>query len=448
MIYHSNNTYRLLETESTVSADPLSWGFHFLPITGTIVIGLIVLLLLLVFSALISGSEIAYFLLSTADKQKLSKTSHGQRVLRNLLNPEKLLATILVSNNFVNVAIVIIGAFVTSSVFNFSNIPIVELIVQVIIITFLLLLFGEILPKVYAAYYPLAFARFMACPLSALEKIFRPLASILIHSTTLINKRLRLRQKEISMDEISQALELTSENEISDEKEILEGIVKFGNKSVAEIMRPRVDVVSVDIRSGFNEVLEVIDQTGYSRIPVYAESFDNVKGILFIKDLLPHTEKGNTFNWQSLLRPPFYVPETRKIKALLEDFQKNKVHMAVVIDEYGGSSGIVTLEDVLEEIVGDIADEFDEDEHLYSRIGENKFLFDGKTSLIDFCKVTNAEEQIFDDVKGDADTLAGLILELKGEFPAQHEKLVCKNFQFTIEAITKRRIKQIRVEYV
>jgi CBS domain containing-hemolysin-like protein len=217
---------------------------------------------------------------------------------------------------------------------------------------------------------------------------------------------------------------------------------------VAEIMRPRVDVVSLDIRAGFNDVLEVIDQTGYSRIPVYTESFDNVKGILFIKDLLQHTEKGNTFNWQSLLRPPFYVPETRKIKALLEDFQKNKVHMAVVVDEYGGSSGIVTLEDVLEEIVGDIADEFDEDEHFYSRIGENKFLFDGKTSLIDFCKVTESEENVFDDVKGDADTLAGLILELKGEFPAQHEKLVCKNFQFIIESITKRRIKQIRVECV
>jgi putative hemolysin len=448
MIYHSNYTFLLLGTESSLSADPLSWGFHFYPITGTVVIGLVVLVLLLVFSALISGSEVAYFSLSPGDKQKFSKTRRDQKVIHNLLNPEKLLATILVSNNFVNVAIVIIGAFVTSSVFDFSNSPIMEFVVQVITITFFLLLFGEILPKVYATHYPLAFARFMAYPLSTLEKIFRPLNSILIHSTAFVNKRLRSKQKEISMDEISQALVLTSDNEISDEKEILEGIVKFGNKSVAEIMRPRVDVVSLDIRAGFNDVLEVIDQTGYSRIPVYTESFDNVKGILFIKDLLQHTEKGNTFNWQSLLRPPFYVPETRKIKALLEDFQKNKVHMAVVVDEYGGSSGIVTLEDVLEEIVGDIADEFDEDEHFYSRIGENKFLFDGKTSLIDFCKVTESEEDVFDDVKGDADTLAGLILELKGEFPAQHEKLVCKNFQFIIESITKRRIKQIRVEYV
>ena len=435
-------------TESTVSADPLSWGFHFHPITGSIVIGLIVILLLLVFSALISGSEVAYFSLSARDKQKISKSPRYQKVIHNLLNPEKLLATILVSNNFVNVAIVILGAYVTSSIFDFSNSPILEFVVQVITITFFLLLFGEILPKVYATLYPLAFARFMAYPLSTLEKLFRPLNAILIHSTALVNKRLRSRQKKISMGEISQAMVMTSENEISDEKEILAGIVKFGNKSVAEIMRPRVDVVSVDIRSGFNQVLEVIDQTGYSRIPVYSESFDNVKGILFIKDLLTHTEKGNSFNWQSLLKSPFYVPETRKIKALLEDFQKNKVHMAVVVDEYGGSSGIVTLEDVLEEIVGDIADEFDKDEHFYSRLGENKFLFDGKTSLIDFCKVTDSQEEIFDDVKGDADTLAGLILELKGEFPVQNEKLVCKKFQFTIEGISKRRIKQIRVEYV
>lgn len=435
-------------TEPSLSADPLSWGFQFHPITGTIVIGFIVLLLLLVFSALISGSEVAYFSLSPGDKKMLSKAKRDQKVLKNLVNPEKLLATILVSNNFVNVAIIILGAFVTSSLFDFSNSPVMEFVVQVIIITFFLLLFGEILPKVYATHYPLAFARFMAYPLATLEKLFSPLNAILIHSTAFVNKRLRMRQKEISMDDISQALVLTSENEISDEKEILEGIVKFGNKSVAEIMRPRVDVVSVDIRAGFEQVLEVIDQTGYSRIPVYSESFDNVKGILFIKDLLPHTEKGEAFNWQSMLRSPFYVPETRKIKALLEDFQKNKVHMAVVVDEYGGSSGIVTLEDVLEEIVGDIADEFDEDEHFYSRIGEKKFLFDGKTSLIDFCKITDSPEEIFDDVKGDADTLAGLILELKGEFPVQNERFDCKNFQFIIEAITKRRIKQIRVESV
>jgi gliding motility-associated protein GldE len=438
-----------LETGIIPASEPLIRGFQFYPLTGAAVAGIVVIIVLLFLSALISGSEVAYFSLGPGDKQKLSGSRRDLKVQSNLRNPERLLATILVSNNFVNVGIVILGAFVTSMLFDFSTSPILEFIVQAVLITFLLLLFGEILPKVYATHYPLSFARFMAYPLDTLAHVFSPLNAILIQSTNFVNKRLRKRQKnDISMDQISQALVLTSENEISDEKEILEGIVKFGNKSVAEIMRPRVDVVSLDIRTGFSEVLDVIVQTGYSRLPVYSESFDHVKGILFIKDLLPYTEKGPDFIWQNLLRPPFYVPETRKIKALLEDFQKNKVHMAVVVDEYGGSSGIVTLEDVLEEIVGDIADEFDEDEHFYSRLGDNKFLFDGKTSLIDFCKVTDTDEEIFDDVKGDADTLAGLILELKGEFPVQNEKFRCKHFNFIIEAITKRRIKQIRVEVV
>ena len=437
-----------METESLSSGDPLSWGFHFQPLTEVNLAGLAVVAVLLVVSALISGSEVAYFSLGPGDKKKLTKNRLDQKVLQNLQNPEKLLATILVSNNFVNIAIIITGAYTGRLIFNVTNSPVIEFVIQVVAITFVLLVFGEILPKVYATHYPLVFSRFMAYPLLFLERVFSPVNAILIHSTAYVNKRLRKRQQDISMDEISQALELTSVKEISDEKEILEGIVKFGNKSVAEIMRPRVDVVTIDIRSGFDSVLEVIDQTGYSRLPVYAGSFDNVKGILFIKDLLPFTEKGPGFNWQSLLRPPFYVPETRKIKALLEDFQKNKVHMAVVVDEYGGSSGIVTLEDVLEEIVGDIADEFDEDERLYSQIGDNKYLFDGKTTLVDFCKVTSLSEDIFDNVKGDADTLAGLILELKGEFPVQNEKFVCKSVQFTIEAITKRRIKQIRVDII
>lgn len=433
-------------TESIPPGDPLSWAIHVNPVTGTIMVALIVVLLLIILSALISGSEVAYFSLSPSDRHHLSKSARDQRVIHNLEKPEQLLATILVANNFVNIGIIVLSAFISSSIFDFTNSPVLEFVIQVVIITFLLLVFGEILPKVYATHYPLVFARFMAFPLATLASLFKPINIILIQSTALVNRRLQTKRLDISMNQISQALELTSDNELSEEKEILEGIVKFGNKNVGEIMRPRVDVVSVDIRAGFNEVLEIIDKTGYSRLPVYSETFDNVKGILFIKDLLPYTEKGPSFSWQNLVRTPFYVPETRKVKALLEDFQKNKVHMAVVVDEYGGSAGIVTLEDVLEEIVGDIADEFDEDEHFYSRIGENKFLFDGKTSLIDFCKVTQSEDDIFDDVKGDADTLAGLILELKGEFPAVNEKITCKNFQFSIEAITNRRIKQIRVE--
>ena len=435
-----------METDSIASGDPLSWGTILQPLTGSMLAGMLIIMVLLFFSALISGSEVAYFSLSPSEKQKLGKGKRDLKVLQNLDDPEKLLATILVSNNFVNIGIVILGAFVTSGLFDFSSSPVLEFLVQAVIITFLLVFFGEILPKVYATHNPLGFARIMAFPLAFLGVVFMPINAILIKSTAIVNRRLRAQQSEISMEDISQALEMTAGNEISDEKEILEGIVKFGNKSVAEIMRSRVDVVAVDIRSGYDQILEVIDQSGYSRMPVFSESFDNVKGILFIKDLLPYAEKGANFIWQSLVRPPFYVPESRKISALLEDFQKNKVHMAIVVDEYGGSSGIVTLEDILEEIVGDIADEFDEDEHFYSRLGENKFVFDGKTSLIDFCRVTDTEEVIFDEVRGEADTLAGLILELKGEFPAVNEKIPCRNFIFSIDAITNRRIKQIRVE--
>lgn len=435
-----------METDSIASGDPLSWGNIIQPMSGSILAGLLIILALLIISALISGSEVAYFSLGPKDKQKLGKSKRDLKVIENLENPERLLATILVSNNFVNVGIVILGAYVTSGLFDFSTAPILEFIVQVVIITFLLVFFGEILPKIYASHNPFGFARLMAFPLSFLGKLFAPVNAILIKSTAIVNRRIKAQQGDLSMDDISQALELTAKDELSEEKEILEGIVKFGNKSVAEIMRSRVDVVAVDIRSGYDQILDVIDQSGYSRMPVYSESFDNVKGILFIKDLLPYAEKSAGFNWQSLVRPPFYVPESRKISALLEDFQKNKVHMAIVVDEYGGSSGIVTLEDILEEIVGDIADEFDEDEHFYSRLGENKFVFDGKTSLLDFCRVTDTEEGIFDEVRGESDTLAGLILELKGEFPAVNEKIPCMNFIFSIDSITNRRIKQIRVE--
>lgn len=435
-----------METESVTNTDPLSWGLVFISPDISALIGLFVIALLLLLSALISGSEVAYFSLSPANKLALGKSRRDTKVSEHLTHPERLLATILVANNFVNIAIVILGAFITSSILEFTNAPVLEFLIQVVIITFFLLLFGEILPKVYATHYPLQFARFMAYPLYSLELLFQPINAILIRSSEIVNRRLSRKQRKISINEISQALELTTESDNLQEKEILEGIVRFGNKSVNEIMRSRVDVVAVDIRSTFEEVLELINQTGYSRLPVYVQSFDHVKGMLFIKDLLPHTEKGPGFNWQSLLRPPFFVPETRKIKALLEDFQKNKVHMAIVVDEYGGSSGIVTLEDILEEIVGDITDEFDDDERYFKQIGEGKYLFDGKTLLTDFCRVTQSPEDLFDEVKGDADTLAGLVLELRGEFPSPNEKITCKNFRLTIESINKRRIKQIRVE--
>lgn len=439
-----------METEPLHLSAILNYGnIQFHPLTINLVVSLIIVVLLLICSALISGSEVAYFSLNANDKQKLKKKGkNNHRVLRNLDNPEKLLATILVTNNFVNIGVVILMANITNNLVTIVNSVLLEFILQVVLITFFLLLFGEIMPKVYASHFRLQFARLMALPLLVLEKIFRPINSVLIFSTSFVNKRFQKHEKNISMDEISQALRLTSDQELSEEKDILEGIVKFGNKNVEEIMRARVDVVSLDINSGFSKVLELINDVGFSRIPVYIDSFDNINGILYIKDIIPHSHKGDAFKWQTLVRQPFYVPETKKINSLLEEFQKNKVHMAVVVDEYGGTSGIVTLEDILEEIVGDIVDEFDEEEHFFSKISDGKFMFDGKILLGDFYKIVGCDENIFDEVKGEADTLAGLILELKGEIPVIHETLKCKNFNFTIEAVDNRRIKQIKAELI
>lgn len=437
-----------METDTLLSsAQSGIWSVQFQPVTVSIVFSLVVVLLLLIISALVSGSEVAYFSLSAADKQKLHrKSKNNNQVLKNLENPEKLLATILVTNNFVNIGIIILTANITNNLITILNAPGVEFMLQVVLISFLLLLFGEIIPKLYATHFSLGFARFMAIPLHFLEKIFRPVNSMLIVSTSFVNHRLQKHRKNVSMDEISQALKLTSDQELSEEKEILEGIVKFGNKDVAEIMKPRVDVVSLDIKTSFSIVLDVIVDSGFSRIPVYDGSFDNIKGILYIKDILPHSHKGGSFNWQTLVRPPFYVPETKKINSLLKEFQKNKIHLAVVIDEYGGTSGIVTLEDVLEEIVGEIIDEFDDEENYFSQISENTFLFDGKILLGDFFKISKCDDTVFNIIKGDAETLAGVILEIKGEIPALHEKIEYKQFKFTIEAVDNRRIKQIKVE--
>lgn len=424
-----------------------SWNIQFHPFDLNTSVALLIVILLLLSSALISGSEVAYFSLSANDKIKLKQKtgSNHDRVLKNLSHPEKLLATILVANNFVNVGIIILTSYVSNNIISIGNSQIIEFIFQVVIITFFLLLFGEILPKIYASHTALTFAKFMAFPLFTLEKIFRPINAILISSTATVNKRLQKHRKNISMDEISQALELTSDHELSDEKEILEGIVKFGNKSVVEIMKPRVDVIAFEINTGFTEILKVIKDSGFSRIPVFHESFDNIRGILYVKDLLPHIHKSKSFKWQTLIRPPFYVPETKKINILLEEFQKNRVHLAIVVDEYGGTAGIVTLEDILEEIVGDISDEFDDDENYYSQISENTYLFDGKTLLVDFYKVLNVDDSVFSDVKGDADTLAGLILELNEVFPEVHDKINCKDFEFIMHAVDNRRIKQIKV---
>jgi gliding motility-associated protein GldE len=421
-------------------------GFTVNPFTLDLFLALIAILVLLILSALISGAEAAFFSLSPAriNSIKLSKSKTDQLIYKLLCKPEKLLATILVTNNLVNIGIIVISAYFSSALFDFSNARVMGFIMEVVVITLVIVFFGEILPKIYSIRYAGKVVQFMAQPLYVAEKICRPVNFLLINLTSRIQHRFSQQGKLISMDDLSDALDLT-EHGINEEKKILEGIVKFGNIAVSEIMTPRVDVIGVPLKSPFKKLISHVVESGYSRIPVYNQDLDNIKGILYIKDLIPFLGKPDSFNWQSLLRPPYYVPETKKINDLLKEFQTTKIHMAVVIDEYGGTSGIITLEDILEEIVGEITDESDNDEVFYVKLDENNYLFEGKVLLNDFFKVFNTDEEIFDEVKGEAETLAGLILELKGELPRKNEVIACKGFDFTIKSVDQRRIQQIQV---
>jgi len=436
-----------LETDAVPYFETLTRGIGYNHFTSETLIGLFILIILLAISALISGSEVALFSLEPKEIKEIKsdKKRSAAMVIKLLSEPEQLLAAILVGNNFANISIVLLTAHITNSLIDFSNAPTVGFIFNTIFITALILLFGEIIPKVYAAHFPKKLALKMSPIINILVIITRPVNFLLINSTSFVNRRLLKYKKNLSIDEISKALQLTDHLDNSDDKEILEGIVKFGNKGVDEIMRSRLEVTSIDIHSNFEHVLQIIKESGYSRIPVFAGTLDDVRGILYIKDLLPYINKGAAYRWQPLMRQPFFVPETKKIDDLLEDFQKSKVHMAIVVDEFGGTSGLVTLEDILEEIVGDIADEFDDEETLFTKISQDEYLFDGRTMLHDFCKILDIEDDIFDDIKGEADTLAGLILELKGEFPMLKEKLKCKNFTFEVEGVNTRRITKIRV---
>ena len=400
---------------------------------------------LLFCSAMISGSEVAYFSLTPANLNELDAngSKRDQLVLKHLEEPERLLANILITNNFINVAIVTISAFITASIFDFGNAPLLGFILQVVAITFLLLLFGEIIPKIYANSFALGFARSMSGPLALLDKAFTPLIFILVRSTRLVNRRLARKKQNISMDDLSEALDLTT-GVVEDEKEMLEGIVRFSNLEASEIMKPRTDVIAVDIATGLKEVVNIIIESGFSRLPVFEETSDNLRGILYVKDLLPHLGEKDDFKWQELIREPFYVPETKKINDLLKEFQEKKIHLAIVVDEYGGTEGIVTIEDILEEVVGEITDESDEAEEFYKRIDSRTVIFDGKTLLNDFYKVTELDDELFDDVKGDAETIAGLILELKGGFPAVNDVVHCKSVEFTILSMDQRRIREIK----
>jgi putative hemolysin len=416
------------------------------PLTPGIIAALLCVIILLFGSAMVSGSEVAFFSLSPSDLSYLEekKSKRSKMIMRSLKSPERLLATILIANNFINVGIVIISAFIMNALVHLDNSPILEFLIQVVIITFILLLFGEILPKLYANQFSVSFAQFMIYPIKGFEKIFYPISSFLILSTSIVKRKLSAKKRNISMDDLSEALELAADD-IADEKDILESIVKFGNINVSEIMTPRIDIAAIDIKTKLQELVTMLIDYGYSRIPVYSENIDNIKGILYIKDLLPHFHKSNTFSWQTLIRPLYYVPDNKKIDDLLREFQTKKIHMAIVIDEYGGTSGIITLEDIIEEIVGDIFDESDEDEMTYQQLDDQNWLFDGKVFLNDFLKIINMPNDIFDQIKGDADTLAGLILEQKGEMPKHGEKIIIRDILFTIESVDKRRIKQIKV---
>ena len=416
------------------------------PSVGAIV-AIILAVLLLFASGFVSASEIAFFSLSPSDLSEIEEENHpsDKRITALLEDSERLLATILISNNFVNVTIIMLCNYFFANVVDFGNSVIVEFLLITVILTFLLLLFGEIMPKIYSAQRALKFCRFAAPAISVLKKVFKPVSDLLVKSTVIVNKCVAKKNYNISVDELSQALELTDKTEISEESNILEGIIRFGGETAKEVMTPRLDMVDLDISSTFKEVLNCVVENGYSRVPVYEDSRDNIKGILYIKDLLPHLKKGEDFHWQILIRPAYFVPETKMIDDLLRDFQANKIHIAIVVDEFGGTSGIVTMEDIIEEIVGEINDEYDEEERSYVKINDHTYVFEAKTLLSDFYKIVKIDTDTFEDIEGDADTLAGLLLEIKGEFPKLHEKLEFEHFQFEVLEMDARRILKVKV---
>jgi len=413
-----------------------------------VAISLLVMIVLLISSALISGSEVAFFSIDAKDRESLNaeKDPKSLRVLDQLVKPKKLLATILIANNFINIAIVILSTYMINNLVSFGpNEEIMNFVVTVVVATFLILLVGEVIPKVYATNNSIKLAKFMASPLLIVGKVCSPLSNVLVRSTSFIDKRIKKSGTEISVNDLDHALEITDIEGVTEEdKKILEGIVKFGETDVKQIMKSRVDVIAFDEANSFSELLPQIIENGYSRIPIFKESFDNVSGVLYVKDLLPHIDSG-VFDWRLLIRKPFFVPESKKIDDLLRQFQESKVHMAIVVDEYGGTSGIVTLEDVIEEILGEISDEFDDDDIVYSKIDENNYVFEGKISLVDMYKIMDIEGEIFEDEKGEADTLAGFLIEKSGKIMKKNERMKFGGYLFEVEAADKRRIKQVKV---
>lgn len=428
----------------SVILTPFFTGF-----TVNAVIGLIILCLLLAASALISSSETAFFSLRPADIDDLESRndSKSQLVLKLREQPKLLLATILIGNNFVNVTITLLATYIVSEMFDMANHPMAAFIMEVLVITSLVLIIGEITPKILAARKPVKFSRFMARTLQVLMALFKPLSSLLVNSTSFMDKHLEKKKAEISMDDLSAAVDIATEASTPlEEKNMLKGIATFTEKEVSSVMKPRIDIIAVEISMPFREMLDTVIKSGFSRIPVYEESLDKVSGILYVKDLLPYLD-AQTFAWQALLRPAFFIPENRKINDLFQDFREKKIHIAIVVDEYGGTSGLITMEDVIEEIVGEINDEFDnvKQEQHYTKIDDNTYLFKAQTSIVDFCKVFNLNEDYFEESQGEADTLAGLVLEIEGRIPEVGFNFNLEKFNFEITEADHRRIIQIKV---
>lgn len=411
------------------------------------IISIVLAGLLLLVSAFASASEIAFFSLSPTDLNEIESEHYSidKKITLLLSDKEQLLTTVLILNNLVNVTIIMLCNYFFGKVFIFAS-PTIEFVVMTVLLTFFLLLFGEIMPKIFSAQKSLAFCRFATPAIIVLRKLFYPLSYAMIHSTAFLNNYFSKKNqgRNLSVDELSQALELTDKSEISVENNLLEGIIRFGGEAAKDIMIPRLDLVTLNITEPYSEVMKCIKENVFSRIPVYSGSLDNIKGILYIKDLLPHLNKGDNFRWQSLIRPAYFVPETKMIDDLLREFQANKVHIAIVVDEFGGTSGIVTMEDIIEEIVGEIHDEYDDDEKNFVELNDHTWVFEAKTQLTDFYKETELDEDTFDEVEGEADTIAGLLLELKGDFPALHEKVTYKNYEFEVLALDSRRIQKVK----
>ena len=416
-------------------------------IDTTLVLGFIGIFALLFCSALVSGAEVALFSMSQEeiDDTVLNHPSKGKIISSLLEKPKKLLATLLVANNFLNIGVVILFSFVGKDLFSVITSPILKFIVEVIVVTFLILLFGEVLPKVYASRNNIKFATLIAYPIAALDRLLSPISLPMRAATIYLHNKLGKQKTNFSVNQLSQALELTASDETSsDEQKILEGIVSFGSTDTKQVMSPRIDIFALEIAEPFAVIYPKIIEKGYSRIPVYRDNIDQIEGVLYVKDLLRHLNK-KEFDWKSLIREPFFVPENKKLDNLLKDFQSMKSHLAIVVDEYGGTSGLVSLEDIIEEIVGDISDEFDGENILFSKLDDKNYLFEGKVNLKDFYRIIDVDEELFEIKKGEAETLAGFILEISGNFPKQDQKISFENCLFTIETVDQKRIKQIKV---